>query len=76
MKHAIIFAHPNAHSFVGSIASAYREEGLTRGREIIFRDLYRMDFDPCLHESEFPWSKHFALRDDVLAERELNDGRA
>ncbi len=71
MKHAIIFAHPNADSFVGSIASAYREEGLARGHEIVFRDLYRMKFDPCLHDSEIPWSKNFALRDDVLAEREL-----
>ncbi|MGZ5826960.1 MAG: NAD(P)H-dependent oxidoreductase [Xanthobacteraceae bacterium] len=71
MKHAVIFAHPNSESFVGSIASAYREEGLAQGQEIVFRDLYRMKFDPCLHESEIPWSKHFALRDDVLAERDL-----
>ena len=71
MKHAVILAHPRSDSFVGSIASAYREEGLARGHEILFRDLYRMKFDPCLHESEIPWSNHFALRDDVLAEREL-----
>lgn len=71
MKHAVILAHPRSDSFVGSIASAYREEGLARGHEILFRDLYRMKFDPCLHESEIPWSDHFALRDDVLAEREL-----
>lgn len=71
MKHAVIFAHPNSESFVGSIASAYREEGLARGHEIVFRDLYRMKFDPCLHESEIPWSPNFALRDDVLAERDL-----
>jgi NAD(P)H dehydrogenase (quinone) len=71
MKHAVIFAHPNNDSFVGSNASAYREEGLARGHEIVFRDLYRMKFDPCLLESEIPWSSHFALRDDVLAEREL-----
>ena len=71
MKHAIIFAHPKSDSFVGSIASAYREIGLAQRHEIVFRDLYRMKFDPCLHESEIPWSEHFALRNDVLAEREL-----
>ena len=71
MKHAVIFAHPRSDSFVGSIASAYREEGLAQRHEIVFRDLYRMNFDPCLHESEIPWSAHFALRDDVIAEREL-----
>jgi NAD(P)H dehydrogenase (quinone) len=71
MKHAVIFAHPRTESFVAAIASAYREEGLARGEQIVFRDLYRMKFDPCLRESELPWSKSFALRDDVLAEREL-----
>ncbi len=71
MRHAVIVAHPNPASFTGSLASAYREEGAARGQEVMVRDLYGMRFDPCLQESEMPWSKHFALRGDVIAEREL-----
>jgi len=71
MKHAVILAHPNKESYVASLAAAYREAGLARKHEVIFRDLYQMHFDPCLPESELPWSKHFALRDDVIAEREV-----
>lgn len=71
MKHAVIFAHPNPDGFTATMASAYREAGLARQQDVIFRDLYAMHFDPCLQESELPWSKHFALRDDVLAEREI-----
>jgi NAD(P)H dehydrogenase (quinone) len=70
MKHAVIIAHPAAESHTSSLASAYREAGLGDGHVVITRDLYRMRFDPCLVESELPWSKHFAMRDDVIAERE------
>ena len=71
MKQAVIFAHPKIDSFVGSLAAAYRQEGLMRGHEILYRDLYRMEFDPCLQECELPWSRNFELRDDVRFEREL-----
>jgi len=71
MKHAVIIAHPNADSYTASLAAAWREAGLLSGHEVICRDLYRMRFDPCLPESELPWSKHYALRDDVVAEREV-----
>ena len=69
MKHAVIVAHPNPDSYTTSLASAYREAGLAAGDEVIFRDLYAMGFDPRLAESEIAWSKHFALKDDVIAER-------
>lgn len=71
MKHAVILAHPSAESFTSSMASSYREAGLAAGDDVIYRDLYRMKFDPCLIESELPWSKPHAMRDDVLAERDL-----
>jgi NAD(P)H dehydrogenase (quinone) len=71
MKHAVIVAHPNADSYTASLAAAYREAGLQNGQEVICRDLYRMQFDPCLTESELPWSEHYALPDDVVAEREV-----
>ena len=71
MKHAVIVAHPRADSFVGSLASAYREAGLAAKHDVIYRDLYAMKFDPCLEESEIPWAKNYAPRDDVIAEQEL-----
>jgi len=71
MKHAVIVAHPNAASYTATLAAAYREAGLSSGHEVIFRDLYAMGFDPRLAESEIPWSDHFALKDDVVAERAL-----
>lgn len=69
MKHAVIVAHPSMQSFTSSMASSYREAGLASGQDVVYRDLYRMKFDPCLVESELPWSQAPALRDDVIAER-------
>ena len=71
MKHAVIVAHPSLQSYTSSMASSYREVGLAAGHDVIYRDLYRMNFDPCLAESELPWAKSYALRDDVIAEREI-----
>jgi len=71
MKHAVIVAHPSLQSYTSSMASSYREAGLAAGHDVIYRDLYRMNFDPCLAESELPWAKSYALRDDVIAEREI-----
>lgn len=71
MKHAVIVAHPRSDSYTASLASAYREAGLAAGHEVVFRDLYAMGFDPRLPESEIPWSKTHALKDDVIAEREV-----
>jgi len=71
MKHAVIVAHPSRDSFTSTIASSYRDACLAAGQEIIYRDLYATHFDPCLPEAELPWSTHFAVRDDVLAERVL-----
>jgi NAD(P)H dehydrogenase (quinone) len=71
MKHAVIVAHPNPNSFTASMALAYREASLARKHDHVLRDLYAMHFNPCLAESEFPWSTHFAPGEDVLAEREI-----
>jgi len=71
MRHAVIVAHPSLQSYTSSMASSYREAGLAAGHDVIYRDLYRIDFDPCLAESELPWVTSYALRDDVIAEREI-----
>ena len=71
MKHAVIVAHPRSDSFTATMALSYREAGAAKRHQIVLRDLYALGFDPCLKESEIPWSQHYALEDDVVVEREL-----
>lgn len=73
MKHALIVAHPNKESFTMAMAEAYREIASGRRDEIVLRDLYRMEFDPCLHADELPWAKDAKPRADIAAERKLLD---
>ncbi|RJX35264.1 MAG: flavodoxin family protein [Desulfarculus sp.] len=52
----LVLAHPAPQSFNHAIAQTARQtlEGL--GHQVIFRDLYREDFDPLLEAEEFPRS--------------------
>jgi NAD(P)H dehydrogenase (quinone) len=71
MKHALIVAHPNQHSFTMAMAHAYAEAAAARNDAVLLRDLYRMEFDPCLHADELPWAVNYKLRADVVTERGL-----
>ena len=71
MKHAVIVAHPNASSFTMSVAKAYCEEVGRLGQSVLLRDLYRMNFAPCLEAGEIPKPAGFSPGQDVVAEREL-----
>ena len=71
MKHVVIFAHPNAQSFTGSVAEVYANAVRALGHTVIMRDLYRIGFDPCLKPSEIPSDKVFGPAPDVVAERAL-----
>lgn len=71
MKHAIIVAHPGETSFTASMARAYEGAVLPKGDSVVVRDLYRMKFDPCLKECEFPWSPGYRLPQDVADEHTL-----
>ncbi|MGE5501766.1 MAG: NAD(P)H-dependent oxidoreductase [Ignavibacteriales bacterium] len=71
MRHAVIVAHPNAHSFTIHMAQAYTHAAHARHDTVFVRDLYRMGFDPCLKEGEVPTPKGFAPAEDVKAEREM-----
>lgn len=70
MKHAVIFCHPRPRSFTASVAEAYRAAAEELGHDVLLRDLYRMQFDPCLKAEEIP-SKDFRVCDDVADERAL-----
>ncbi len=70
MKHALIVAHPGRNSFVMTMADAYRGAAFENKHHVLLRDLYRVEFDPCLRENELPWSNNFCVPPDVAAERE------
>lgn len=70
MKHAIIVAHPNLGSLTCAVASAYAEAVSALGHSVTVRDLYRLDFDPCLKTSEIPGPAAPRFSADVMAERE------
>jgi NAD(P)H dehydrogenase (quinone) len=73
-KHAVILAHPDATSFNMAVAERYCETARTNGHEVVFRDLYRMGFDPVLKATERPTADDFQLAPDVAAEIELIAG--
>ena len=71
MKHAVIVAHPNISSFTMTVAKAYCEAVGQIGHDVLLRDLYRMNFAPCLDAVEIPKPGGFSPGPDVVAEREL-----
>lgn len=74
MKHAIIVAHPGGTSFTATMAQAYETTVRAKGHTVTIRDLYRMKFDPCLRESEIPWSSNFQTPPDIVDEHSLLAG--
>ena len=71
MKHAVIVAHPDAHSLTRSIAAGYEASVGALGQRVMVRDLYGMGFDPCLKAHEIPRSADVRFAADVVAERKL-----
>ena len=74
MKHAVIFANPKSSSFTSSVAQAYADTTRALGHSVVVRDLYGMNFDPCLKPGEVPSENSFGPELDVRIERTiLND---
>jgi NAD(P)H dehydrogenase (quinone) len=71
MKHAVVVAHPNSSSFTMSVAGAYCDAVGKTGGDVLLRDLYRMNFAPCLAAGEVPKATGFAAGPDVMSERHL-----
>ena len=67
-RHAVILAHPNRGSFNALVADAYCEAVRSRGQDAIIRDLYAMEFDPVLKDSERPRPEGITFAPDVEAE--------
>lgn len=71
MKHAIIVGHPDPSSFTLAMANTYADCLSARGHQTFVRDLYRLNFDPCLKLSEMPNRPGWAPASDVEVERQL-----
>lgn len=52
LKHAVIVCHPAEESFTMAVAKRYADTVAARGQEVVVRDLYRIGFDPILHDAE------------------------
>ncbi len=74
MLQAVIVAHPNPDSFTLSVANAYARAAEDAGGTVIVRDLYAMNFDPCLKRDEIPTSPDYRIWPDVAAERSALEG--
>ena len=71
MKHVVIVAHPDPKSFTLSVGQAYCDAVRAGGGTAVLRDLYRMNFAPCLAASEIPRPAGFAPGGDVVDEHRL-----
>jgi NAD(P)H dehydrogenase (quinone) len=68
IRHAVILAHPDRHSFNAAIAATYCDTVREQGQEVVLRDLYRMRFNPVLKRQERPGTAKFRISPDVAAE--------
>lgn len=71
MRHAVIFSQPCKDSFTASVAATYAEAAQSLGHSVVIRDLYSMEFDPCLKACELPYRPDFKPGKDVLEERAI-----
>lgn len=71
MKHAVIISHPRGRAFTRLMAQTYVDAVEARGHEVVVRDLYGMEFDPCLHADELPGASGSSPQTDVVVERSV-----
>jgi NAD(P)H dehydrogenase (quinone) len=74
VKHSLIVCHPAQRSFTMSIARRYADTAEALGHEVEFRDLYRINFDPVLKDSERPAPYRHHISDDVAQETSRLEG--
>ena len=71
MKHAAIVVHPSGRAFTRLMADTYIAAVRALGHEVLVRDLYAMNFDPCLHVDELPSREGGEPRPEVMIERTM-----
>jgi len=71
IEHLVVLGHPGARSFNRLVAETYCAAVEDCGQRATLRDLYAMNFDPRLKDSERPDKEGFSPAPEVAAELEL-----
>jgi NAD(P)H dehydrogenase (quinone) len=69
MKAVVIFAHPNPESFNAAILGVVREE-LAKHGDVKIKDLYAMNWNPVLSNSDFQSFKGGKMPEDIVREQD------
>jgi NAD(P)H dehydrogenase (quinone) len=70
MKHIILYAHPDPGSFNHTILETTVKTAESKGHEVNVRDLYALDFNPVLKESDFEGFQSGNTPQDIKTEQE------
>lgn len=70
MNAVIIYAHPNPISFNAALAEVAQEEMEKNGIIVKVKDLYGMDFNPCLGEEDYKAFRRGEIPPDVGQEQD------
>ncbi|QNA83721.1 NAD(P)H-dependent oxidoreductase [Sphingomonas sp. So64.6b] len=73
-RHVVVLGHPAVDSFNHAIAEKYCATVRACGQEAVLRDLYALDFDPCLHVEHRPGHQTRPMSGDVAGEIALLRG--
>lgn len=71
IRHLVVLAHPAESSFNRAVADEYCSSVERCGQTAILRDLYAMNFDPRLRDSERPGMPGYVPSPDIESELEL-----
>ncbi len=71
MNHLIIYAHPSEDSYSHQLVSQLKDFLISKGDNVVVRDLYGIDFNPILSAQEIANLKNGIIADDVKQEQEF-----
>jgi NAD(P)H dehydrogenase (quinone) len=73
MKALIVYCHPNPASFNHALLEMAQQSLEEKGYEVRCRDLYALDFQPCLGATDFEAFQSGGIPEDIRAEQaEIN----
>lgn len=70
MNAVIVYAHPNPISFNAALAEVVQGEMEKNGINVKVKDLYGMDFNPCLGEEDFKAFRRGEIPPDIQEEQD------
>ncbi len=69
MNVLLVYAHPNPQSFNAAVSQAVKEEVEKKGWQLKFKDLYAMNWNPVLSQSDFEAFHNGKIPADIMAEQ-------